>query len=262
MPLPILLLTDFIGSSVINWLNTIGSFALFVANIFKALFGSRLKLAKFFSQIERVGMHSLGITLITGTFAGAVLALQSYKGFHELGSENYLGPIVALTMTRELGPVLTGLMVAGRAGSAIAAEIGTMRITEQIDALQTLQINTFQYLIVPRVLSGIIVLPLLALFSMLFGILGGYAVCVYKLGLNSEIFKVGIKENLLITDIYGGLIKAATFGFILTIVGSYKGYFTTGGAKGVGIATTQAVVCSSISIIITNYFLAAVLFGP
>lgn len=226
------------------------------------MFGFRLKFCKFFNQMERIGINSLTITLITGTFAGAVLALQSYKGFKDLGSENYLGPIVALTMARELGPVLTGLMVAGRAGSAIAAEIGTMRITEQVDALQTLQINTFQYLIVPRVLAGIIVLPILALFSIIFGILGGYMVCIYKLGLNSELFKVGIKNSLILSDIYGGLTKASIFGFILTTVGCYKGYFTAGGAKGVGKATTETVVVSSIMIIITNYFLAAILFGP
>ncbi len=260
--MPILLIADFIGVTVINWLDIIGNFALFIVNVFKTLFSSKLKIAKLFSQMERVGVNSLAITLITGTFSGAVLAIQSYKGFHDLGSENYLGPIVALTMTRELGPVLTGLMVAGRAGSAIAAEIGTMRITEQIDALQTLQINTFQYLVVPRVLAGIIVLPLLALFSIMFGILGGYFVCVYQLDLNSELFKIGIKNSLLITDVYGGLIKASFFGFILTSVGCYKGYFTAGGAKGVGQATTQAVVLSSILIIITNYFLAAILFGP
>ena len=258
----ILLVIDFVGATVIKWLDVVGSFSLFIINIFQAMFSSKLKLGKFFSQMERVGVNSLTITLITGTFAGAVLALQSYKGFHDLGSENYLGPIVALTMTRELGPVLTGLMVAGRAGSAIAAEIGTMRITEQIDALQTLQINTFQYLIVPRVLAGIIVLPLLALFSIMFGILGGYVICVHRLGLNSELFKIGIREALLLSDVYGGLVKASIFGFILTAVGSYKGYYTAGGAKGVGKATTQAVVVSSILIIITNYFLAALLFGP
>jgi len=260
--LSILVIVDWIGAKIIYWLDIIGNFTLFITNIFQAMFGCRLKIGKFFGQVERIGVNSLAITLITGTFAGAVLALQSYKGFHDLGSENFLGPIVALTMTRELGPVLTGLMVAGRAGSAIAAEIGTMRITEQVDALQTLQINTFQYLIVPRVLAGTLVLPLLALFSIMFGILGGYAVCVYKLDLNSELFKAGIKQALLITDVYGGLFKASIFGFILTTVGCYKGYFTAGGAKGVGKATTQAVVASSITIIITNYFLAAILFGP
>lgn len=257
-----ILVLDLIGIKVINLLDVIGGFVLFITSIIQTMFSSKLKFGKLLSQIERVGINSLTITIITSSFAGAVLALQSYKGFHELGSENYLGPIVALTMTRELGPVLTGLMVAGRAGSAIAAEIGTMRITEQIDALQTLQINTFQYLIVPRIFAGIIALPLLALFAIMFGIMGGYTVCIFKLGLNSEIFKAGIKSTLAISDVCGGLIKASVFGFILTTVGAYQGYFTNGGAKGVGRATTTAVVMGSILIIITNYFLAAILFGP
>ncbi len=253
---------DLIGSITINSLNWIGRFTLFIWQILRTMFSSKLKLDKLLEQMEKIGVNSLAISLITGTFAGAVLALQSYKGFHELGSENYLGPIVALTMTRELGPVLTGLMVAGRAGSAIAAELGTMRITEQIDALQTLQINTFQFLIVPRILAGFLTLPFLALFAIFFGIGGGYTVCVYKLGLNSEVFKSGIKELLLLSDVLGGLLKAGIFGLILTTIGAFMGYFTTGGAKGVGIATTQAVVFSSILIIIANYFLAAFLFGP
>ena len=258
----ILLIFRAVGATTIYWLDIMGNFSLFFIHTIQTTFSTKLKLSKFFSQMERVGVSSLAIALITGTFAGAVLALQSYKGFHELGSEDYLGPIVALSMARELGPVLTGLMVAGRVSSAIAAEIGTMRITEQIDALQTLRINTFQYLIVPKVLAGLIVLPLLTLFSMMFGILGGYVVCIHTLGLNSEMFKVGIKNAVEIKDVLGGLAKAGTFGFILTMVGSYKGYYTSGGAKGVGKATTEAVVVSSILIIIANFFLAAILFGP
>lgn len=258
----ILVLLDSIGVLVINGLDVIGRFTLFIFTIFKTLFSSRLKFAKFFSQMERIGINSLLITLITSIFSGAVLALQSYQGFQNLGSEHYLGPIVALTMVRELGPVLTGLMVAGRASSAIAAEIGTMRVTEQIDALQTLQINIFQYLVVPRILAGIIVLPLLVLFASIFGIFGGYFVCIYHLGLNSELFKNGIKESLLLSDIYGCLLKASIFGFILTSIGTYQGFFTSDGARGVGQATTQAVVLSSILIIVTNCFLAIFLFGP
>ena len=258
----ILLVISFLGATTIYWLDVVGSFSLFIFNFFQTLLSSKLKLVKLFTQMERIGVGSLAITLITGTFSGAVLAIQSYRGFHDLGSENLLGPIVALTMARELGPVLTGLMVAGRAGSAIAAEIGTMRITEQIDALQTLQINPFQYLIVPRILAGTLVLPLLALFSIMFGVVGGYLVCIYKLGINGEVFKLGIKEMLVLADVHGGMIKASIFGFILTTVGAYKGYYTTGGAKGVGKATTEAVVVSSIMIIISNYFLATIIFGP
>ncbi len=251
-----------IGAATIRQLNFVGSLTMFVAQTIKTATSTQLKVHTVLGQIDRIGIGSLGITLITGTFAGAVLALQSYKGFHELGSDNLIGPIVALSMARELGPVLTGLMVAGRASSAIAAEIGTMRITEQIDALQTLRINVFQYLIVPRVLAGIIVLPILALFAIICGTVGGYTICIGKLGLNSEIFRIGLKNMVDLADIRGGMIKASVFGLILTTIGSYKGYFTDGGAKGVGQATTEAVVLSSILIIISNYFLAALLFGP
>lgn len=162
-------------------------------------------------------------------------------------------------MIRELGPVLTGLMVTGRAGSSIAAEIGTMRITEQIDALRTLRLNTFQYLVVPRIVAGILILPCLALFSMICGIIGGYCICVYVLGLSPEDYVTSIRTYVELSDIRGGLIKSTFFGLILTWVGTYKGFYTSGGARGVGISTTQSVVMSSIMILISNYFLTKML---
>jgi phospholipid/cholesterol/gamma-HCH transport system permease protein len=146
-------------------------------------------------------------------------------------------------------------MVTGRAGSAITAEIGTMRITEQIDALVTLRINIFQYLVIPRILAGITILPCLTLFSMIFGIIGGYVVCVHILGLSPEDYTTSIRNFVEVADIRSGLIKSAAFGLILSWVGTYKGFYTEGGARGVGIATTQSVVTSSIMILITNYFL-------
>ena len=171
-----------------------------------------------------------------------------------------IGPIVALALVRELGPVLTGLMVTGRSGSSIAAEIGTMRITEQIDALETLCISVFRYLMAPRVLAGIIILPFVTMFTMAFGIWGGYVVYVYYFNLNPYEYTEGIKDFLELSDITGGLIKGAVFGFILSSIGSYFGYNTRGGAKGVGISTIQSVVVSSITILISNYFLAMLLF--
>lgn len=213
-------------------------------------------------QAERIGVDSFYITAITGGFAGAVLAIQSYKGFHKFGGEEFIGPVVALSMIRELGPVLTGLMVAGRSGSAIAAEIGTMEISEQIDALKTLCIDTYQYLVVPRIVAGLVMLPFLGMFSMISGIVGGYLVFVYVLGLSGEAYTSGMKELIESWDIFGGLLKSAVFGFILTAIGCYQGYHTKGGAKGVGLATTQSVVVGSILIIIANYFLAMLLFGP
>ena len=258
----ILEILNFIGNSIIRGCNLIGNFSLFIFHTISTLFTTKLKLFKTLYQMERIGVDSLTITLITGSFTGAVLAIQTYKGFQQFGGEELIGPLVALAMARELGPVLTGLMVAGRSSSAIAAEIGTMRITEQIDALQTLCIDVNQYLIVPRILAGTIILPFLTLFSILFGVLGGYLVSVYVLGLNPDQYSSGIRTFVEISDIRGGLIKSSVFGFILSAVGCYKGYNTMGGARGVGTSTTQSVVVSSILIIIANYFLAVIIFGP
>ena len=158
-----------------------------------------------------------------------------------------------------MGPVLTGLMVTGRAGSAITAEIGTMQITEQIDALRTLRISVFQYLVVPRIFAGTFILPFLTIFAMIFGIVGGYVVCVYVLELSPEDYRNSIRTYVELSDIRGGLIKSSVFGLILSWVGTYKGYYTRGGAQGVGIATTQSVVTSSIMILTANYFLTKLL---
>jgi len=221
----------------------------------KAAFTTKFKFSKFLVQMERIGVESFNIIVLTGTFTGMVFALQSYIGFQRVGGEQFIGTVVALGLIRELGPVLTGLMVTGRAGSAIAAEIGTMSITEQIDALKTLRINTLQYLVVPRIVGATLILPFLTLFCMIFGIMGGYVVCVHVLELSPEDYLSAIKNSVELSDIQGGLIKASAFGFILSSIGTYKGYTTTGGARGVGIATTKSVVMSSIMILITNYFL-------
>lgn len=256
----ILQLAEFVGHQALAICDTFGFFALFFIRAAKTLLSTKLKLHKLFVQMHYVGVGSFTIILLTGAFSGAVLALQTYIGMRRFGVEDFIGPVVGLSLTRELGPVLTGLMVTGRAGSAIAAEIGTMQITEQIDALKTLNINVNQYLIIPRMLGATIILPFLTLFSMFCGIVGGYIISVYSLGLNGEVYINGIKTFLELSDITGGLIKSSVFGLILSWVGCYKGYYTTGGAKGVGIATTQSVVVSSILILISNYFLAALLF--
>ncbi len=250
----------YLGGFILHLCVTMGALVLFLFQVIKTLFSTRLKIRKTFVQIEEIGVDSWIIAILTGTFAGAVLALQSYIGFKRYGGQEFVGPVVALSMARELGPVITGLMVTGRAGSAIAAEIGTMRITEQIDALQTLAINPIQYLVIPRMIAGIIVMPFLTVFSMMFGVMGGYFIAVHALGLNGEQYIHGIKKYLEFSDITSGLIKAAWFGFILTWVGCFKGYIANGGARGVGIATTQSVVMGSILLILANYFLTAILF--
>ncbi len=250
---------NFIGSTTLELCRELGKFALFFAHTILVLFTTRLKISKLFYQMNRIGVESFSIIVLTGSFAGMVFAMQSYIGFQRVGGEQFIGIVVALGMIRELGPVLTGLMVTGRAGSAITAEIGAMRITEQIDALRTLRINTFQYLVIPRVLAGVIILPFLTLFAMICGIIGGYVISTYVLELSSEDYINGIKNFVELEDITGGLTKAAAFGLILTWISAYKGFFTQGGARGVGIATTESVVASSVLILIFNYFLTKML---
>lgn len=250
---------NFFGASFIKMCDILGRFSIFLLETIKVLFTSKLKISKTFNQMNRIGVDSLIIIALTGLFTGMVLALQTYIGFQRVGGEQLIGAIVALGIIRELGPVLTGLMVTGRAGSAITAEIGTMIITEQIDALKTLQINTLQYLVIPRVVASTFILPFLTLFSMIIGIVGGYIVCVYILELSPEDYETSIRNYVELKDINGGLIKSSVFGFIIATISTYKGMHTQGGARGVGLSTTQSVVSGSILILISNYFLTKML---
>jgi len=211
-------------------------------------------------QMEEVGVRSFPVVIITAAFTGMVLALQSYTGFKRFGAETMVGTVVALSVTRELGPVLTGLMVSGRVGSAMAAELGTMRVTEQIDALYTLATNPIKYLIVPRFLAAVIMLPILVVFADAIGILGGYLVSVRILGTNPTLYIRRTWDYLEFSDLYSGLLKAFIFGMIIATISCYQGFFAEGGAEGVGRATTKAVVLSSLTILISNYFITAFLF--
>ncbi len=211
-------------------------------------------------QMEEVGVRSFPVVIITAAFTGMVLALQSYTGFKRFGAETMVGTVVALSVTRELGPVLTGLMVSGRVGSAMAAELGTMRVTEQIDALYTLATNPIKYLIVPRFLAAMIMLPILVIFADLIGILGGYLVSVQVLGTNPTIYVRRTWDYLEFNDLYSGLLKAIAFGMIIATISCYQGFSAQGGAEGVGRATTKAVVISSLTILVSNYFITAFLF--
>jgi len=219
-----------------------------------------LKAASIFKQMEFVGVKSIFVVVLTGTFTGMVMALQAYHGFKLFSAESMVGSTVALGMTRKLGPVLTALMVTARAGSAMAAELGTMRVTEQIDALYVMAANPVKHLIVPRVIAGVLMVPLLTAISDFVGIVGGYFVGVDLLHINAGLFIKNITKLVNLDDIFNGLIKAAFFGFILALIGCYKGFNTRGGAEGVGKATTEAVVLSSVSILISDYFLTAVMF--
>jgi len=213
-----------------------------------------------FKQMEFVGVKSLWVVVVTGGFTGMVLALQTYYGFRGFSSEGLVGVTVALSMTRELGPVLTGLMVTGRAGSAIAAELGTMRVTEQIDALTVMALNPVKYLVVPRVVASILMLPILTIIADFIGILGGYFVGVVLLGIDEGIFVGRMVKHVDLGDVYNGLAKSACFGFILALISCYKGFHTKGGAQGVGRATTEAVVTASIVILISDYVLTSLMF--
>ena len=218
------------------------------------------KLNYIFKQMEFIGVHSVFVVILTGIFTGMVLALQSYYGFRKFGSEGLVGATVALSMTRELGPVLTSLMVTGRAGSAMAAELGTMRVTEQIDALTVMALNPIKYLVTPRVIAAFFMLPLLTVIADFVGIVGGYLVGVKLLGINEGAYIDKMIKFVELNDIYNGLVKAAVFGIILSIVSCYKGFYTKGGAEGVGRSTTEAVVVSSVTILVTDYILTSFMF--
>ncbi len=211
-------------------------------------------------QMVRVGVDSIPVVFLTAMFTGMVLALQTYNGFQRVHAESFVGSVVALAMLRELSPVLVGLMVTGRVGSSIAAEIGTMRVTEQIDALKALATDPVQYLFVPRVIAGITMLPLLVLLGDALGIYGGYLVGVKLMHSNPIIYEENTYQFLKMNDIWSGLIKAGVFGLILTLTGCVRGYYTTGGAEGVGRATTNAVVSASLIILLTDFFLTKLLF--
>lgn len=211
-------------------------------------------------QMVRVGVGSVPVVFLTTMFTGMVLALQTFTGFQRVHAENFVGSVVALAMVRELSPVLVGLMVAGRVGSAMAAEIGTMRVTEQLDALESLATEPVQYLFVPRVIAGITMLPLLTILGDALGIIGGYLVAVRLLGANGVVYEQNTWQFLNMNDLWSGVIKATVFGLILTLTGCVKGYYTRGGAEGVGRATTEAVVVASLLILLSDFFMTKVLF--
>ncbi len=211
-------------------------------------------------QMVRVGVDSIPVVFLTTMFTGMVMALQTYNGFHRVHAENFVGSVVALAMLRELSPVLVALMVTGRVGSSMAAEIGTMRVTEQLDALQALATDPVQYLFVPRVIAGIVMLPLLTILGDALGVGGGYLVGVKMMGANPVVYEQNTYQFLQMNDVWSGLIKAAVFGLILTLTGCVRGYYTSGGAEGVGRATTTAVVSASLIILFADFFLTKLLF--
>jgi phospholipid/cholesterol/gamma-HCH transport system permease protein len=238
----------------------VGSVLVFFALTLRGTVSRPFYVKDLLKQMEQIGVNSIPVVLTTALSTGMVLAYQSYTGFKRFGAETLIGTVVSLSMTRELGPVLTGLMVAGRAGASIAAELGTMRVTEQIDALSTLATNPMKYLVVPRFLASTVMMFFLTILGMLIGVTGGYFVGVKVLGTNPVTYINNSINYTEVTDIWYGLVKSLVFGGVVGIISCYKGFNTQGGAEGVGKATTGAVVVSCMLILILDYFLSALLW--
>jgi phospholipid/cholesterol/gamma-HCH transport system permease protein len=249
-----------LGALIIGFTRETGRVIILLCNVLREAFVPPFEVKNALKQMQEIGVNSVPVVIITAVFTGMVLALQTYTGFKRFGAESLVGSVVALSMTREMGPVLTGLIVAGRAGAAMAAELGTMRVTEQIDALETLATKPVKYLVVPRFASSLVMLPALTILSDIIGIMGGYAITVWYFKSSSILYWKRTWDYLEIEDIYNGLIKACVFGASIALIGCYKGFYTRGGAEGVGRATTGAVVLSFMTILISDYFLSAWLF--
>jgi phospholipid/cholesterol/gamma-HCH transport system permease protein len=244
-----------IGRRVLDILRIAGRLAAFVASALSHCVRPPFYFRNVVQQFWTIGYNSLPVVGLTAVFTGAVLALQSYVGFSHLVAASTIPTVVVVSITRELGPVLASLMVAGRVGAAIAAELGTMRVTEQIDALDTLATNPMKYLVVPRVLAGLLMMPLLVLVADVIGVLGGFVVSSFILGFNESAYLINTIHAVHTQDIVSGLVKAAVFGLIITMLGCFNGYRSRGGAEGVGQATTNAVVYASVLIFFSDYFL-------
>jgi len=254
-------LLDAIGRVVLRVLEEIGRFFSMLGRV--AIWAVRppYDLPELLRQMVRVGYDSIPVVLVTTLFTGMVLALQTFNGFARFHAENLVGSVVALSLTRELAPVLTALMVTGRVGSAMAAELGTMRVTEQIDALTALGTEPVQYLMVPRVMASLLMMPLLVVLGDAVGIYGGYLVAVQLLGANPVAYLDNSFQYLHVgDDIVSGVIKAAVFGLIFSLIACVRGYYTAGGAEGVGRSTTRAVVSGSLSVLVVALYMKKLLY--
>ncbi len=250
-----------IGSYTIGNVAKLGEIIIFAGKALWHCFKPPFYPGLIAKQILQIGYFSLPVVGLTAIFSGAVLALQSYSGFSRFNAESTIATVVVLSITRELGPVLAGLMVAGRVSASIAAEIGTMKVTEQIDALKTLSTNPFNYLIAPRVLAAVIMMPFLVLVADIIGVMGGYLVSVHKLHFSPNAYLANTFKYLEPIDVVSGLVKAGFFGFIIAIMGCFFGYNSGRGAEGVGFATTNAVVSASIFILLFNYIITGWFFA-
>ena len=250
------------GIAALSLLEQIGRLSFFTANTVMWCLRPPWYWRQFIKQTIDIGYYSLPVVGLTTLFSGMVIALQSYTGTSRFSAEgeSSVATVVVLIVTRELGPVLAGLMVAGRIGASMAAEIGTMRVTDQIDALDTLATRPMQYLVAPRVMAAVLCMPFLVLVGDIIGVFGGYVVAIYQLGFSPSAYLFSTIEHLEPFDVILGLIKAAVFGFILSVLGCFHGYYSGRGAEGVGRATTNAVVYSAILILVADFFITGLVF--
>ena len=251
----------FLGRAAIAALRTLGEVAIFAAVAVSHLVRPPFPLRQFARHFVEIAYFSLPVVALTALFTGMVLALQSYTGFARFNAQSAIASVVVISLVRELGPVLAALMVAGRIGAAFAAEIGTMRVTDQIDALTTLSTDPMKYLVAPRLLAATLAMPLLVIVADILGVFGGWLIGTLKLGFVSQAFLDSTFDVLETMDVVSGLAKAAAFGFVIALMGSWCGYRSKGGAQGVGQATTTAVVASSILILMMDYLLTEAFFA-
>lgn len=249
-----------VGKLVLSFIEYIGLKTVFIVVAIISFFRPPIYYKNMLRQFVEIAFFSLPVVVCTGFFTGMVLALQSYVGFARFSAEGAIANVVVISITRELGPVLTALMVAGRISGAIAAEIGTMRVSEQIDALYTLAVNPIKYLVSPKIIAGILALPILVLIADITGVMGGFLTSVFQLDFSAFTYLNNSWNFVTFWDIFSGLIKGAVFGLIITSMGSFSGYFTSNGAIGVGKATTNAVVIASIFIFVADYILTVLFF--
>jgi phospholipid/cholesterol/gamma-HCH transport system permease protein len=250
-----------LGAQALGALAGIGRLALFALHAVRAAFTPPWYPARLFEQMALIGWFSLPVVGLTALFTGAALAQQIYVGGQRFSAESTVPAVTVIAIVRELGPVLAGLMVAGRVSSAMAAELATMRVTEQLDAMVTLRTDPWRYLIAPRFLAATVMLPLLVLVANIIGILGGYALAIGRLGFNPATYLATTRRYLEADDIVSSLVKAAVFGFVIALAGCYHGFRSSGGAAGVGRATTDAVVTAFILILLLNLGITVLVFG-
>ncbi|MDT8447238.1 MAG: ABC transporter permease [bacterium] len=252
-------LPESLGRWAMNWVLKLGRAGFLMGEGVSAMFKPPFRWHLYFKQLEFIGNRSIVVILLTGFAVGAILSLQLTNTLRAFSGEQMVGGLVGLIMAREMGPLMAALMINGRVASAIAAEIGTMRVTEQIDALESMAVDPVQYLIAPRLFAGFFILPVMTMIFNMVGMLSSYLIAVPLLDLDSGIYFAKISDFVTLKEIFKGLAKSSLFGFILAFIGCYKGYYTSGGAEGVGVATTQAVVVGSVVILVADYFVGAFL---